>query len=50
MNIPQNAVMKWYQTFQGPEFVMERDQIRGIIMTMKDTFLNGDKIIESLVS
>lgn len=48
MNLPQDTVMKWYQTFQGPEFVQERDTIRGTIVSMKDTLLNGDKIIDSL--
>lgn len=50
MDIPQDALMKWYQTFQGSEFVKERDQIRGVIIAMKDVFFNGDKIIENLVS
>lgn len=48
MNVPQDTVMKWYQTFQGPGFVQERDAIRGTIVSMKDTLLNGDKIIDSL--
>ena len=40
--------MKWYQSFQGHEFVLERDQIRGAIIALKDSFTNGDQIIENL--
>ncbi|MBX9809740.1 FecR family protein [Candidatus Gracilibacteria bacterium] len=46
--IPQTILMKWYQSFQGQDFVLERDKIRGTIITIKDTFTNGDQIIENL--
>ncbi len=27
-NLPQNTIMKWYQTFQSTDFVQERDTFR----------------------
>ncbi len=48
VNIPEAMVMKWYQAFQSTDFVQERDQFRGAILSIQDRFTNGDQIIESL--
>jgi hypothetical protein len=47
--LPQATVMRWYQTFQSTDFVQERDQFRGAIITLRDNFTNGDQIIDSLM-
>lgn len=33
-NMPQMLVMKWYQAFQSTDFVQERDQFRGAIISL----------------
>jgi hypothetical protein len=48
VNIPQELIMKWYQTFQSKNFVQERDRFRGSIVSLANGFKNGDQIIESL--
>ena len=47
-NLPVSTVMRWYQSFQSTDFVQERDQFRGVIISLSDNFTNGDQIIESL--
>ncbi len=47
-DIPSALVMRWYQSFQSTDFVQERDQFRGAIVSLRDDFTNGDQIIESL--
>jgi len=46
--ISQNAIMKWYQAFQSKDFIQERDQIRGSIMSLVSGFTGGDQIIDIL--
>lgn len=46
--ISQNAIMKWYQTFQSKDFIQERDQIRGSIMSLVSGFTGKDQIIDIL--
>lgn len=48
LDVPQETVMKWYQTFQSKSFVQERDQIRGTMISLKKQFTNGDQIIDSI--
>jgi FecR protein len=48
-DLPQATVMRWYQTFQSTDFVQERDQFRGAIVSLRDKFTRGDQIIESLM-
>lgn len=48
-DLPQATVMRWYQTFQSTDFVQERDQFRGAIVSLRDKFTRGDQIIESLI-
>ena len=48
VTIPQDILMKWYQSFQSTDFIQERDRMRGTIISLKDTFTNGDQIIENL--
>jgi FecR protein len=47
--LPLSTVMRWYQTFQSTDFVQERDQFRGAIVSLRDKFTRGDQIIESLM-
>jgi FecR protein len=47
-NMPQATLMKWYQSFQSTDFVQERDQFRGAIVSIRGQLTNGDQIIESL--
>jgi FecR protein len=49
VDLPQATVMRWYQTFQSTDFVQERDQFRGAIISLRDQFTHGDQIIESLM-
>ena len=46
--ISQTSMMRWYQSFQSTDFVQERDQFRGAIVSISDQLTNGDQIIESL--
>ncbi|MBC7498513.1 FecR domain-containing protein [Candidatus Gracilibacteria bacterium] len=46
--LSQATVMRWYQSFQSTDFVQERDQFRGVIISLRDQFTGGDQIIESL--
>ena len=48
IHVPQELIMKWYQTFQSKNFIQERDQFRGTIVSLANGFTNGDKIIASL--
>ncbi|MBC7503707.1 FecR domain-containing protein [Candidatus Gracilibacteria bacterium] len=47
-NLPTTLVTRWYQSFQSTDFVQERDQLRGVIISLRDNIINGDQIIESL--
>ena len=38
--IPQELIMKWYQSFQSSEFALERDKIRTMIFSLQDSFIN----------
>lgn len=46
--ISQTSMMRWYQSFQSTDFVQERDQFRGAIISIRDQLTNGDQVIESL--
>lgn len=48
INVPQELIMKWYQTFQSKNFIQERDRFRGTMVSLANGFTNGDKIIEGL--
>jgi hypothetical protein len=41
--------MRWYQTFQSTDFIQERDQFRGAILSLRDKFIGGDKIIDNMM-
>lgn len=45
--MPQVLVMKWYQSLQSADFIQERDQFRGVIMSWKDN-IQGDQLIDNL--
>jgi hypothetical protein len=47
-NLPVSTVMRWYQSFQSTDFVQERDQFRGVIVSLQSKLTGGDQIIESL--
>ena len=44
----QDAILKWYQTFQSKDFIQERDQIRGAVISIKDQLNQSDKIISTI--
>jgi FecR protein len=46
--ISLSSMMRWYQSFQSTDFVQERDQFRGAIVSIRGQLTNGDQIIESL--
>jgi hypothetical protein len=40
--------MKWYQAFQSKDFVQQRDLFRGTLVSLSETFKNGDQLMAVL--
>jgi len=48
MNMPQEQLLKWYQTLKSKDFVEERDLLRGAIMNMSGQLENAGAYMDVL--